>query len=522
MPLETRNASTYYLPFDNTASVTTVVALANLAAQAANVQVIIRDDTGAQIGTTTILLPAQGHVTFILGTQYPATTGKRGTIQFQTPLGGQISVLGLRSSGSVLTTYPALANVGTTGGSMANIASGAGWQTTFMLVNTGTSAAQAQLNFFDNGGNPLVLPLTGIGTASSVTQTIPAGASLWVQSTGLITDPLLTGSAQLTTTGNISGFPILHYNPTGQETWVPLETRTPGSFALAFDNTGALTTNVALANAGASAANITANIYDDLGNPLQIASIALPAHGSTEFILSSVYPITSGKRGMVQFVVPPSGAISVMGIRSLNGTLATIPALATPQSPVVTWPNPPDIQFGSALGSGQLNATANVPGTFVYTPPAGTVLGAGNGQKLSATFTPTDTVNYIGATATASINVLPVPHGDSAPACDYAVAQQIGKCNFCDGPGSQFGRLTGSQRPVDQCQNRLDCNNQRIAATTGHTPAGKRQRNEPDVLECWITGRGNHDHARRNLRRRQLQLHGASYSALMKFGGKTQ
>jgi hypothetical protein len=78
-------------------------------------------------------------------------------------------------------------------------------------------------------------------------------------------------------------------------------------------------------------------------------------------------------------------------------------------APVISWLNPAPIQFGSALGSGQLDATANVPGTFVYSPPVGTVLPTGNGQTLSVTFTPTDTLNYTGATATASINVLPAP-----------------------------------------------------------------------------------------------------------------
>ena len=57
----------------------------------------------------------------------------------------------------------------------------------------------------------------------------------------------------------------------------------------------------------------------------------------------------------------------------------------------------------------QLDATANVPGTFIYTPAAGTVLGAGNDQTLSVSFTPTDTTDYTTDAATASIRVLPTP-----------------------------------------------------------------------------------------------------------------
>ncbi len=76
-----------------------------------------------------------------------------------------------------------------------------------------------------------------------------------------------------------------------------------------------------------------------------------------------------------------------------------------PATPVITWSNPAPITNGTPLGPVQLNATANVPGTFVYTPPAGTILNAGTGQALSVTFTPADFANYTEATRTVSIDV---------------------------------------------------------------------------------------------------------------------
>ncbi len=74
-------------------------------------------------------------------------------------------------------------------------------------------------------------------------------------------------------------------------------------------------------------------------------------------------------------------------------------------TPVITWNNPADIIYGTALSGTQLNATANVPGSFVYTPPAGTVLGYGT-HNLHVDFTPTDTTNYNNAMKDVSINVL--------------------------------------------------------------------------------------------------------------------
>ena len=72
--------------------------------------------------------------------------------------------------------------------------------------------------------------------------------------------------------------------------------------------------------------------------------------------------------------------------------------------PVITWPKPAAITYGTALSATQLDATASVAGTFSYTPAAGTVLAAGS-QTLSVTFTPTDTADYTTAIATATLMV---------------------------------------------------------------------------------------------------------------------
>jgi Secretion system C-terminal sorting domain len=74
-------------------------------------------------------------------------------------------------------------------------------------------------------------------------------------------------------------------------------------------------------------------------------------------------------------------------------------------TPTITWADPSDIVYGTALSATELNATSPVAGTFVYTPALTTVLDAGAGQTLSVEFTPTDDVNYNTNTATATLNV---------------------------------------------------------------------------------------------------------------------
>ena len=97
VPLETRNASSFRLAFDNSGGLLTGLAIANLSSQPATIPLIIRDDTGLQIGTPSIQLPGHGHTSFMLTQNYAVTAGKRGTVEFDAPSGGQISVLGLRS-----------------------------------------------------------------------------------------------------------------------------------------------------------------------------------------------------------------------------------------------------------------------------------------------------------------------------------------------------------------------------------------------------------------------------------------
>src|SRR5207237_3506831 len=86
-------------------------------------------------------------------------------------------------------------------------------------------------------------------------------------------------------------------------------------------------------------------------------------------------------------------------------TSATVAITVSKATPTITWPAPASIVYGTALSAAQLNATASVPGTFVYSPAAGTVLDAGMGQSLSVAFTPTDTANYSPATASVPLTV---------------------------------------------------------------------------------------------------------------------
>ncbi|MEI6574578.1 MAG: fibrobacter succinogenes major paralogous domain-containing protein [Bacteroidota bacterium] len=77
------------------------------------------------------------------------------------------------------------------------------------------------------------------------------------------------------------------------------------------------------------------------------------------------------------------------------------------KNPIITWANPADINYGTMLSVIQYNATADVPGTFVYKPAIGSVLPVGANQKLSVNFIPTDGGTYNAVSKDVLINVLP-------------------------------------------------------------------------------------------------------------------
>ncbi|MEO8051750.1 MAG: hypothetical protein ABI833_15130 [Acidobacteriota bacterium] len=338
VPLETRNANAYLLAFDNTNSAALGVALANISPQATNVAVLVRDDAGVQIGSGSLPIAGSGHSGFVLSDLFPVAGGRRGTVEFDTPAAGQISVLGVRSTPpGTLTTIPALANVGISGGALAHVAVANGWKTSFILVNTGAGAAQAHLNFFDDDGNPLALPLSFPQSgdddvsevASFVDRTINAGATLVVESTGPDANPVQVGSAQLTAAGNVSGFAIFRYEPTGQEAVVPLESRNAGAYVLAFDNSDGIATGVAVSASSPQPVSVPVVIRDDSGAPIGTGTIPLAANGHSAFVLSNQFPVTEGKRGTLEFAAPAGGQISVLGIRTPpTNTFTTLPVIA--------------------------------------------------------------------------------------------------------------------------------------------------------------------------------------------------
>ena len=101
------------------------------------------------------------------------------------------------------------------------------------------------------------------------------------------------------------------------------------------------------------------------------------------------------------------------------GASVTQITIAQKEASIITWPTPAPITCPTALSATQLDATANVPGKFVYSPPAGTVL-LGGYQTLSVQFTPKNTT-YAPSTGSVTLTVVQALAISSANSATFVI-----------------------------------------------------------------------------------------------------
>jgi RHS repeat-associated protein len=138
-------------------------------------------------------------------------------------------------------------------------------------------------------------------------------------------------------------------------------------------------------------------------NPMLTASYLGLMNGDTSAVVSGLSLATTATTSSNVGTYPITGS----GASAANYTIgyAAGTLTITQAVPTLTWATPAAIWSDVALGSAQLNATATVPGSFSYSPAAGTLLTVGS-HSLSVTFAPADTANYQSVTKTVVFTVM--------------------------------------------------------------------------------------------------------------------
>ena len=209
-------------------------------------------------------------------------------------------------------------------------------------------------------------------------------------------------AAQLDATSNVAG--TFTYTPAagtiltaGSQT--VMATFTPASAATYRSATASVSLQVTQATPVVTWAAPAALVF---GTALSAAQLDATASVPGTFRYSpAVGSVPGVGTATLQVSFTPADAVDYT---SVTRTVSlTVNAIAQ-TTPTLTWTTPAAIGYGTALSSAQLNATASVPGTFSYSPAAGTVPDAGI-TILQATFIPSDASLYKSATVTSSIQV---------------------------------------------------------------------------------------------------------------------
>ncbi len=271
---------------------------------------------------------------------------------------------------------------------------------TFATTAAGSCTVQASTaatgNFRAGGGQQIVTITAAGKTTPVITWTTPSAITYGTPLSG----------AQLDATANVAG--TFSYSPksgtvltAGSQTLTV--TFTPTNTSAYTTATGAITLQVNKATPVILWIPIPVVYGTPIGLFQQDAlafapnSINLLA-GSFSYAQSAGTVLGSGEH-QLSATFTPKDTTDYLPVVNTQSTLIVVKA-----QPKITWSRPASIVAGTALGSKQLNATANVPGTFSYTPKSGTVLKAGS-YDLQVTFTPTDNMDYTSAQAGVDLTV---------------------------------------------------------------------------------------------------------------------
>ncbi len=182
---------------------------------------------------------------------------------------------------------------------------------------------------------------------------------------------------------------------------------------------GAVDPNYTIGYVGGSLKVNAASLTITASSPTMTAGGTVPAITATSTYGSVVNSVTPpagltlpvcSAPGVTTSSAPGTYPTSCSGAVDGNYTIGyvagilTINASTGKTNPVIAWPTPAPIAYGTPLSGVQLDATANVAGTFVYNPAAKSILTAGP-HTLTLTFTPSNTSTYNTATASVSLQV---------------------------------------------------------------------------------------------------------------------
>jgi hypothetical protein len=221
----------------------------------------------------------------------------------------------------------------TPAGALPHFATGGGWRTVWILVNSSSNPnAAVQLNFIGDDGSPLTIPLADGITGDALppastysvairpfglialesTSTDSAATTGWVQ---VSTDSSTTTVLERFDYTSLPSNGIVNLQRGGT---YPQISATATGYMLPFNEAEGDFTAIAIANVTNSTINVTVTTRNYLGTTKGTHTLTLTPQQHTQFLLKNEYAETAGVLGTVEFYTGGINQIAVMGL-SFNG-----------------------------------------------------------------------------------------------------------------------------------------------------------------------------------------------------------
>jgi hypothetical protein len=216
---------------------------------------------------------------------------------------------------------------------LPHFAAGGGFVTAFSVVNSSPSPATFSLSFKDDNGNPIAVPVSGLGSVSSISDAVVANGTKYYEA-GTPQAALLSGSVVVSADSSItiqalfrrlgsdnSYYEVAVASSTGvNEFEIPFDATT-------FSGNGAqIFTGFAIVNLDpVNNATVTCTARDALGNVIPNA-VSVPALSPSGHWANYLFPALTGQRGTLD--CSSTMKIGAIGLRALGtNALSSLPVI---------------------------------------------------------------------------------------------------------------------------------------------------------------------------------------------------
>ncbi len=402
-PTATAASATYTVTGTNTtgsSTATVTIVVLSAAATVPNAPTIgTATATGATTATVTYTAPgSDGGATI---TSYTATSSPGGVTGSITQAGsGTISMTGLTAGTTYTFTVVATNSVGNSLASAASNAITTSSSSTSGLVPTFSPVTTASTGF--------TVTVTNYSASYTWSVSVTAPAAVTISSAGLITVTGLNGQgtpATVTVTTSRTGYTTQSASVTGTTNPPPpppnyLYTLTAPTLSKVSTNYVCLTGTYEFVRASVTkeTPNISFFIFTLIINGERVSQISTNGVTTAPYVGPSakIYPATVSSSGAIfelggrTDILPAQCEVLAYQENAVGMGNSNILAKATPS---ILWPALQPITATTKIGSSQLNATADIEGTFEYSIKPSSVLEVGK-YTLTATFTPKDIDNF--------------------------------------------------------------------------------------------------------------------------------